>query len=147
MQKNLGITLVANMRQAGTSLQGCKALVKGQQGTNPPGALAGGATLPADALYRREQVPNLCCRLSAGTDASGASPAPAAQRLVAPFLKVTGEVCGGDKNRSRYLVTWWLCHQPKALGDTTTLSACQPSQPPPWGMNMIKADLGKMLNC
>lgn len=128
---------------AGMPLQGCKALGRGQQGTNPPGALAGGAALPADSLYRREKVPSLCCHLSAGTDASRASQAPTAPRLVAPFLKVTGGVCGRDENRPRHLMTRWLHHQPKALGDTTSLPASPPT-PPPWGINKIEAELRTM---
>lgn len=95
-------------------------------------------------------MPNLCCHLSTGMDASGVSPAPAAQRLVAPFLKVTGEVHGWDKNRSEYLVTWWLCHQPEALGDTTTLPAYQPSYPTSLGNEHGQSRSGedvKLLKC
>lgn len=61
-------------------------------------------------------------------DASGA-----VLRLVAPFLKVTGEVHGGDENRPQHFVTWRLWG--------TQLPA-----PPPRGIKVIKVDLRKTFN-
>lgn len=47
-----GLHVTGPAWNVGMSLQGCK----GQQGTNPPGALAGEVALPGSALYRREKT-------------------------------------------------------------------------------------------
>lgn len=95
IQKNLGITLVVNTTWASTLACPCrdaKHLAKASEVQILPGLWQG-----LNALYRREKRPSLCCHLSTGTDASQVSLAPAAPGLVAPFLKVTGEVRGGTR--------------------------------------------------
>lgn len=49
------------------------------------------------------------------------------------FLKVTGEIRGGDENRL-------AAHDLEALGEKA--SPCQPWHPPLWRINLVKADFG-----